>query len=381
MSETVTASSGTKDGALQSPHRVSGAIRYPCRQCGARLEYQPGSKVLKCPYCQAENPIVGPAQVVEEIDYQSTLAELASSAPKHERKMVHCEGCHSELDPPANVTAFACPFCGSNIVATSARSASSIVPGGVLPFQVTRDEAVGRFRQWLGSRWFAPSALKRQGFIDASISGTYLPAWTYDAQTLTRYTGERGDAYYETQWVTINGKRQATQVRRVRWSPASGAVNNAFDDVLVMATRSLPEKKLDGLMPWDLNALVAYQDDYLAGFRSECYSVKLDEGFETAKRLMQPEIVSTIRAAIGGDEQRIHTMSTQYSGVTFKHLLLPVWISAYRYSGKVYQFVVNARTGEVDGDRPYSALKIALFVMMCVAIVIVTVVIASAGRG
>lgn len=376
MPEAAPSTAKAPPAPMQSPHNP-GAIRYPCKQCGARLEYAPGTTVLTCPYCRTQNQITAPERVVEELDYNQAIQALASNAPQQQRTMVRCEGCHSELDPPANVTSFSCPFCGSNIVATSARSTSCILPGAVLPFQLSRDQSVEKFRAWLRSLWFAPNALKREGFIDANFTGTYLPAWTYDSKTYTTYTGERGDAYYETQWVTVNGKPQARQVRRIRWSPASGAVNNAFDDVLVMATKSLPDDRLERLMPWDLQKLVPYQDDYLAGFRSECYSVKLNEGFETAKQLMRPQIVATIESDIGGDEQRISSMSTRYSNVTFKHILLPVWISAYRYQGKVFQFIVNARTGEISGERPYSALKIFLFVLMCLAILGVILLIAS----
>lgn len=357
---------------LQSPHVVSGGtagpMRYPCKQCGARVEYTPGSTVLTCPFCSSQSPITPPESVVEEQDYHAALQQLADNAPTHQRSMVRCEGCHSELDPPANVTAFACPFCGSNIVATAARAQSSILPGALLPFHINRDQGVTLFRAWLASLWFAPSALKRQGFIDACFTGTYLPAWTYDSNTTTQYSGQRGDAYYVSETVTINGQRQTRQVRKIRWSHASGVVQVSFDDVLVMATHALPNDKLDKLLPWDLEKLVPYQDDYLAGFRSECYSVKLEEGFQTAKQLMHPTIVSAINHDIGGDEQRITSMSTRYDAVTFKHVLLPVWVSAYRYSGKVYQFIVNARTGEVTGARPYSALKIFLFSLMCLII-------------
>ena len=79
-------------------------------------------------------------------------------------------------------------------------------------------------------------------------------------------------------------------------------------------------------------------------------------------------ITSDIRQDIGGDEQRIHQVSTAYSAITFKHLLLPVWISAYRFQDRVYQVVVNARTGEVQGERPYSPLKIAAFVVFLILI-------------
>ena len=83
---------------------------------------------------------------------------------------------------------------------------------------------------------------------------------------------------------------------------------------------------------------------------------------------MQSEIDRDIRRDIGGDEQRITSRNTRYDDVRFKHILLPVWISSYRYADKVYRFVVNGRTGEVQGERPWSAWKIALAVLAALAI-------------
>ena len=57
-----------------------------------------------------------------------------------------------------------------------------------------------------------------------------------------------------------------------------------------------------------------------------------------------------------------------YSAITFKHLLLPVWISAYRFQDKIYQVLVNARTGEVQGARPYSPWKIVGLVVLLVLV-------------
>jgi hypothetical protein len=77
---------------------------------------------------------------------------------------------------------------------------------------------------------------------------------------------------------------------------------------------------------------------------------------------MDGAIRESVRRDIGGDEQRIHTVKTQYANVTFKHILLPIWISAYRYQDRVYRFLVNARTGQVQGGRPGSWWKITLAV-------------------
>ena len=153
-------------------------------------------------------------------------------------------------------------------------------------------------------------------------------------------------------------------MRRTRWYSASGTVARWFDDLLIAASKSVSPERLATLEPWDVVELKPYQPAYLAGHKAQRYQLELGDGFEQAKAIMAPEIESDTRQDIGGDEQRVHQIATAYSGITFKHLLLPVWISAYRFQTKVYQVLVNARTGEVQGERPYSLLKIVGFVVL-----------------
>ncbi|HWW75316.1 MAG TPA: hypothetical protein VNZ44_07970, partial [Pyrinomonadaceae bacterium] len=94
------------------------------------------------------------------------------------------------------------------------------------------------------------------------------------------------------------------------------------------------------------------------------------EGFELAKQAAAHVIQADVHRDIGGDEQRVTRVSTRYSAVTFKHLLLPVYVGAYRFNDKVYQLVVNGRTGEVQGDRPYSFWKIFLFALAVVVVLL-----------
>ena len=84
---------------------------------------------------------------------------------------------------------------------------------------------------------------------------------------------------------------------------------------------------------------------------------------------MQPVIEDSIKRDIGGDVQQIHSIHTDYQDITFKHILLPLWISAYKYNDKTYRFTVNARTGEVQGERPYSGWKIFFFCFTLTAII------------
>jgi hypothetical protein len=246
-------------------------------------------------------------------------------------------------------------------------------PQALLPFQIARDQARISFRQWLGTLWFAPSKLKDYARNDLSLSGMYVPYWTYDADTTTSYRGERGDDYQvQESYRTVENGEEVERTRTVtktRWTSASGVVSRFFDDVLVLASRSLPHAVTERLEPWDLANLTPYQEAYLSGFRAEMYQIELDQGFERAREIMAPVIRRDIERSIGGDHQRIHAADTRYGGIHFKHILLPVWMSAFRFRDKVYRFVVNGRTGEVQGERPYSAGKIAFAIVLAAALI------------
>ena len=111
--------------------------------------------------------------------------------------------------------------------------------------------------------------------------------------------------------------------------------------VLVVATPSLPRTQVNKLEQWDFENLTNFDDRFLSGFQTETYQINLKTGFDIAKKMMEPTITSLIRSDIGGDEQRISSFRTSYDNISFKHLLLPIWISSYRFRKKVYRFLVN----------------------------------------
>lgn len=345
--------------------------RFPCAQCGASLEYAPGAELLRCGHCGHENPIVAAHAPMVEQDFRQTLRELTHSAATGERIAIHCESCGASYSFDAATHAGECPFCGAPVVAKTEHH-RELLPQALLPFKITRDQALATFRQWLGHLWFAPGKLKDYARNDARLTGMYVPYWTYDADTATHYQGERGDNYQvqETYQAMEDGKpvTRTRTVTKIRWRPAAGRVSRFFDDVLVLASRSLPRDITERLEPWDLANLTPYQEAYLSGFRSEMYQVELEQGFERAREIMAVTIRRDIERDIGGDHQRIHAMDTRYGDIRFKHILLPIWMSAFRFRDKIYRFVVNGRTGEVQGERPYSPWKIAFAVLLAALI-------------
>lgn len=353
--------------------------QFPCEQCGADLKFSPSEQSLQCPYCGHLNAIPQTTEnsIIEHDFYAFVRHESTgqSAVQMDEVLTVKCTTCASETTLNPNITADECPFCGTSLVKTT-QSQKRIKPAGLLPFKIQQKEAQTLFRDWLGSLWFAPSKLQAFARDDHGLKGIYIPHWTFDTQTTTSYSGERGDAYWESvSYTDHEGKRQSRQERRIRWSHRAGTVFNAFDDVIIPASRSLPEAPLHELEPWDLPQIVPYQDAYLSGFRAESYQVSLETGFEEAKEKIWHSIETTIRQDIGGDEQRIHQTNVQHQNVTFKHILLPIWVSAYQFQGKVFRVLVNARTGEIQGERPWSWIKITFAILLAIALIIILVLV------
>ncbi|MEZ9526512.1 hypothetical protein [Enterovibrio norvegicus] len=350
-------------------------LKTQCENCAADQVYLPGTKGLSCNYCghftEFKTEETAANEANEELCLSSYL-ESYSPLPEEqiERHIVKCSGCGAQPELEENQESGNCPFCDSPIVVGQAQSKKLIKPQGLLAFDVSRSQARESFSSWLKGLWFAPNSLQKQITQHEKFKGIYLPYWTYDCETKTQYRGQRGDDYYET--VTrqnSDGESVSEQVRKTRWRSVRGEVYDSFDDVLVPATHSLPRKMLYELEPWDLNNVVDYKEEYLSGYVTESYQVDLKEGFIEAKDIMKPQIERTIHRDIGGDRQQITSTQTQFSKETFKHLLCPVWVSAYRHKGELYQILVNARTGEIQGERPYSWVKIGLTALSVAALV------------
>jgi len=344
-----------------------------CPNCGASLSYEPGTTNQVCEHCgssfeiKTDNASTADAQKETSLStslpsgwqsgWRPTLAQIQTF-------VVKCPACGAQTALEKNMFSTECAFCGS-LLTIQPKEGTVAQPQAVLPFKLDKDTATAIFTKWLRKLWFAPNELKKSASTDR-FNGVYLPYWTFDADSETTYRGERGNHYTETY---TNSKGETDTVTKTRWVQVSGQVRRAFNDILVTGSRVLPEKYLNSLEPWDLANLVPYDNRYLSGFMAEVSEVDISVGFDEADRVMASAIKCDVLADIGGDEQRITHMHTLYYRATYKYILLPVWLSIYRYGNKIYRSVVNARTGEVHGERPYSTIKIALAVLAALIII------------
>ncbi|WP_182526201.1 hypothetical protein [Nocardioides dongkuii] len=352
-----------------------------CPGCGAQTAYAPGTTSLRCSSCGGELAIAETGAVIREHSFDEWTSrhgavELASLGA-HD---LQCRGCGARTE--TTDLAGTCQFCGGALVAV-AHPEGLVAPEAVVPFHLDRRAAEKAFGDWVSSRRFAPGALKKVGSTEG-LQGTYVPHWTYDAHTETDYEGQRGDYYYVTVSHQVSdgkgGTRTETrQERRTRWRHASGHVARSFDDVVVVGTGRLDPEKLEKMGPWKLEDARPFQQEYLTGYSALRYDIDPQQGSDQARGTMRAVIEDDCEHDIGGDEQRVSDMDVTYSQAMFKLVLMPLWIATYLYGGKTWQVMVNANTGEVVGERPWSVPKIVAAVLAALVLIGIVVALVMSG--
>jgi len=356
---------------------------YPCSQCGDNLVFDIAKQQLACPSCGFTTPIdLTGLAAPQERDLRSTMNHLhalvGSGAPPQTvgEKEIVCQNCGGHTTFTGTLTALRCPYCATPIQRDDVHDAPlRLAVDGVLPFQVDEKKARADLEAWINGRWFAPTEFKKYKQT-GSFTSVYVAYFTYDAQTATRYTGQRGDHYT----VTVGSGDNRHTETRTRWSSASGSVRNEFDDVIVLANEGFDAGRVKKLEPWPTQQAAPFSPQFVAGHLCRTYDHDAEECFPQARNEMESTIDATIRADIGGDEQRIDQRHTTWNTLTFKHLLLPIWLLTVIYEGKPFQVFINGVTGEVQGQRPWSKVKIALAVIAGVILIAVILTLWGAAK-
>lgn len=335
-----------------------------CPNCAATVVYDPETRGMLCEFCgyKKQLPLADGDSSVSEMDFEA--AEAGDSFNWGvEKKSVVCSNCSGESIYDALETAAVCPFCGSTSVMPSA-SDKSMAPGGVCPFEIPVNKAGGLFSTWLNKKLFTPTAAKKQAKPDA-FTGIYLPYWTFDTMTSSTFRARAG--YDRTVMV---GKTATIQTD---WKPVSGMYQEFYDDFTVVASTRNADSGVRRAEPFDFKKLVPYRPELVAGFVAERYSIGLKDAWKSAQEAIRTRLHSSIDSHIrtkwhASRADSIH-FSTVFQNIKYKYILIPVWISSFTYKGKVFQFVVNGQTGKVGGKAPVSALRVAIAILIALAVI------------
>ena len=353
---------------MQTEHQEK-VDRQVCANCGGTIKWNIAKQRLECSACRTPYIAETTVERVEEHDFEGYVQREGQRVSFPDTVIIVCGTCGAQIAVDEHCTATVCPMCGSTQLLES-RQEAGVPPDGVIPFRVDRETAQQNFAKWVKSRWFAPNRLK-QAYQAGKLQGIYLPFWTFDAQVTSTYWGQGGNTH------TVRDSKGNTRTE-IRWRPVSGTVGGFYDDLQVCATMNSASQVVEKVLPYNTcDNTIPFSPSYLSGFLAEHYAIPATQAVDTAKEQVRANQIEQAENDIrsrGFTHARVSNINIEYHKITYKHVLLPAWSSAFAYNGKQYMYIINGESGRVGGQRPYSVPKIVAAVAAAAAVITAAVI-------
>lgn len=329
-----------------------------CPKCGGHVEFDIQTNRLTCMYCG-----YAPKEGVDRsaADAERFIDEVLPTESGHlwaaSQQQLSCQRCGAvSLWPPGQKT-LECPYCASHQLIASAETEDLVDPQAIAVMQIEEKEAVRLVQKWFGQGWFAPDDLNKAAQKHI-LHPAYYPFWTFDGTLEMHWSCE----------VNEGGNNQYQN-----WVSRTGVECELFNDVLVSGLTRLKFKDLRKLGPYNLMDVVEFNPEFLAGWPALTY----DQPLAKATLLARERVVKDVRQQLhnrvlpGKQTRRLQTGGINWSDMTFKYVLLPLWIGTYHYQGEEYQVLVNGQTGKVSGEKPRDIFKTILIISSVIASLLV----------
>lgn len=337
------------------------SMQHKCPNCGAALTYDPESGNLRCNHCDG-SVTFQKSNDVKERDFEELVT--FKTWKDSDVATYRCSNCGAVQVVPRTSLSTNCPYCSAPVVIEDETS-SLVKPDSIIPFELSAKQAAAQLTSWRKRKLFAPNKFRKHLRAD-SVKGVFLPVWTFDADTSTKYSGTLG--YTRTRTVRRNGKTYTETY--TEWKHVSGVIPASFDDILVRANENIPQNYFNRLQPYPQSKYMVFDDEYLAGYIADHYSLEPLDAFAQAKAQMEADIRQRIVNAHHADMEGNLDLEVQFLSKSFKYLFLPVYVASTKYNKKTYNQYVSGvyfnsetKRSKVCGKAPVSVWKVLLTVL------------------
>ena len=336
---------------------------FKCPRCGGKLEFDAAGQIMKCPYCDSTfDP-----ETLRKASEEATAGPADASAPDKDAQWdgagqdwsgedeaavqsYVCKSCGGEILSEETTAATACPFCGNPVV-LSGRVSGTLKPDYVIPFKLTRQQAIDAMKKYIKSKRFAPRFFANENRLQ-EIRGLYVPFWLFDSSVSAAV---QYDATTTHHWSDSNYDYVETSHYDVY---RSGVMR--FENIPVDGSKKMPDDLMDSLEPFFMDDAVDFQTAYLSGFLADKYDVTMEQSIPRANSRTK----SSAKAALLSSVKKYDTVVPKNESVHIapdkaKYALFPVWLLNTKYQGKNYTFAMNGQTGRFIGNLPISKGKLA----------------------
>lgn len=328
-------------------------VQYKCPNCGGSLEFNPQTQTFDCEYCMS----VFRKQQIEEIFTQNESNPLTDVdvAPdpdfSSQSALYTCSNCGAEIIAEETTAATFCYYCQSPVILTG-RLSNEYRPQKVMPFKLTKDDAIAAFKNLCAKRWFLPSDFTSASQLE-KITGVYVPYWLADCKA-------DGDMIALAKKVRswTSGDRRYTETKEYR---CSRKANFIFDGIPSDASSKFPDDLMEAIEPFDYKELTDFSMSYLSGFMADKYDVERNSVFQRIKERLTNGANDLMKSTITGyssvsiENSRVDVLQTKWS-----YILLPVWFMTYKYGDKQFFYAINGQTAKTSGELPVSKTKMVL---------------------
>lgn len=296
------------------------AERFTCPKCGSRMVFAPDGRSLVCELCRRQQ-ILGPDASANEQDFILAMANGQGQRKPVAMKTFICQGCGANFLLPPQMISETCAYCGSVYVLAGTRELIS--PDSIIPMAFDQHGAALRLVGWMEQHKITPSGKLQPP------RGLYLPVWTFDIVGSVPWSG--------------------TLYRDKHVVPVSGVQSVLFNDLAVYGTSKLADLLPHIIKDFQWTRAPAYDPRYLAGWPAEIYEVKMADASLDARK----QAVSNIRATIYDQEAGVQNLYYSTSGLSvmsFRLVLISVWVTEYTIDGNAYRVIINGQSGSVFGE-------------------------------
>lgn len=317
-------------------------VQMKCPACGAALYFDPLSGLMKCAYC-GQDYSTSEVKAENEFDVDDSI----------ECNVYICSSCGAELNVNDNECSTFCAYCGQPTVVFD-RVSRMKKPQFIIPFSITKEQAVARIRQNISESKYVPKSMKN--FSIDKVVGIYIPYWLYDME------------YSDAQIIegTVGSGKNKTKYYYFR------AAETFFRNVTLDASRQLNDESSRRLEPYLTEQLLPFETSYLSGFYSDRYDVSKDILLNQAVKRAGERFDEALHKHVA-ESDRAHSLRTlkkdpKYNVTDVKYAFLPAWFLTFRHENRPYTMMVNGQTGKVVGGLPTDMNKLKIKIAVITAL-------------
>ena len=336
---------------------------YKCPNCNGALEYNPITDEMECEHCGGGYTMQEmEAGNQKQLDYASQNASVAywneygMSAAKVESedhieenniyaepemmecKIYTCTSCGAELSVNDTEVSTYCAYCGQPTIVYS-RVSQEQMPKYILPFRITREQALDIVRERFGKGFLVPKEIKN--FDVENVKGIYVPYFLFDAY------------YYDNQRITFSeGVGDKKKTRFVDFEAEC-----EFKKISCDASKRLNDESTQRLEPFNLDELREFEPAYLSGFYADRYDLSARQLTNAVVRRCKDLFDAEMKRQVRNENAAVLKSKPKHTIRNSEYALLPVWFLTFRYKNEPYTMLVNGQTGKAVGAVPCNKAK------------------------